>query len=207
MASPANPYGSPSEPPAISGIAVAVAFGRRDQPPHEIAIGEDVVGGEAHADVAVVEVRGRRDEARQHVVQRAAHMADPVPAERVRQPVVAGIVGGRDHVSMPSRAARRAASTTSGRPQTGSSTLPGRRVELVRACRTTRWRVGYHAVQPPSTGRLAPVTKRDAELARKTAAPPRSSGLPRRPSGTFWVSAAAKAGRAAAPRPAERRRG
>ena len=43
-------------------------------------------------------------------------------------------------VSIPSRAARRAASTTTGNPQTGSSTLPGRRDEDVRACRMTRRR-------------------------------------------------------------------
>ena len=44
-------------PAGDPGIAMAIAFGGCDQPAHEIAIGEDVVGGEAHADVAVVEAR------------------------------------------------------------------------------------------------------------------------------------------------------
>src|SRR5690606_11521918 len=41
----------------------------------------------------------------------------------------------------------------------------------------------HHAVQPPSTGRTAPVTKLEASEARKTAAPLSSTGSPVRPSG------------------------
>src|SRR2546426_9184936 len=68
------------------------------------------------------------------------------------------------------------------RPMRMKLSLSEKRCDPVIYCDCPRLYEPYSAVQPPSTTRAAPVIKLDASEARKTIAPPSSSGRPHRPS-------------------------